>query len=73
MSPKLKSIYKAVEDLSMSEKLELFEHIFTMIEQAEEDLFEKDKDFQQQIREARAAYQAKQYTTLDDYLSQDNQ
>ncbi len=62
----MKSINKAVEDLSMSEKLELFEHIYTKIEQAEEDLFEKDKDFQQQLREARAAYQSKQYTTLDD-------
>jgi hypothetical protein len=39
------------------------------IEQAEEDLWDRDPIIQSEIREARADYAAGNYVTLDDYLS----
>jgi hypothetical protein len=39
------------------------------IEQAEEDLWDRDPIAQAEIREARADYAVGNYVTLDDYLS----
>jgi ElaB/YqjD/DUF883 family membrane-anchored ribosome-binding protein len=65
----LDSLLESISALSPKEKLQIFEALHKELEQAEEELYESDPAIQAQIREARAAYQARDYVTLDDYAA----
>jgi hypothetical protein len=43
------------------------------IGQAEEDLWEQNPTIQAEIQEARAAYEAGDYVTIDEYIAQQQQ
>jgi len=64
------SLVESVRDLSLEEKRVLWEVLDEQIAQVEEELWEKDPAVQAEIREARAAYQAGDYITIDEYIAQ---
>ena len=64
------SLVESVRDLSLEEKRMLWEVLDEQIAQVEEELWEKDPAVQAEIREARAAYQAGDYITIDEYIAQ---
>ncbi|TSA16819.1 hypothetical protein D4R75_13055 [bacterium] len=68
-SVSFESLLQSIAKLSSSDKLKIMEALNEQLEQAEEDLYESDPSIQAQIREARVAYAAKNYVTLDDYLA----
>lgn len=47
-------------------KHRLWELLYEQVAQAEEELWEQDPGFQAEIREARAAYEAGDYVTIDE-------
>jgi ElaB/YqjD/DUF883 family membrane-anchored ribosome-binding protein len=63
------SLLESISALSPKEKLRIFEALHEELERAEEELYESDPSIQAQIREARAAYQVKDYVTLEDYTA----
>ena len=65
------TILRSVSALSSEEKLKIMEALHMQLEQAEEDLYEQDPKTQAEIREARVAYDTKNYITLNDYLARD--
>lgn len=65
------AILRSVSALSSEEKLKIMEALHVQLEQAEEDLYEQDPKMQAEIREARVAYDEKDYVTLNDYLARD--
>lgn len=67
----LESLLESISKLPSSEKLKIMEALHEQLEQAEEELYESDPSIQVQIREARLAYQAKDYVTLEEYLAGD--
>ena len=69
VSVSFESLLQSIERLSSSDKLKIMEALNEQLEQAEEDLIERDPSVKAQIRDARAAYAAKNYVTLDEYLS----
>jgi hypothetical protein len=54
---------------SLKDKLRLWELLDEQIAQAEEEAWEQDPTVQAEIREARAAYQAGDYVTIDEYIA----
>lgn len=66
------SLLQSILKLPPAEKLKIMEVLHEQLEQAEEELYESDPTIQAQIREARLAYQAKDYVTLDEYLAGKN-
>jgi hypothetical protein len=64
------SLVDSVVELSLRDKLRLWELLDEQIAQAEEEAWEQDPTVQAEIREARAAYQAGDYVTIDEYIIQ---
>jgi hypothetical protein len=64
------SLVDSVTGLSLRDKLRLWELLDEQIAQAEEKVWEQDPTVQAEIREARAAYQAGDYVTIDEYIAQ---
>ena len=63
------SLVESLADLSLRDKLRLWELLDRQLAQAEEELFERNADVQAEIREARADYEAGDYVTLDEYVA----
>ena len=63
------SLVDSVTALSLKDKLRLWELLDDQIAQAEEEAWEQDPTIQAEIREARAAYQAGDYVTIDEYIA----
>jgi hypothetical protein len=63
------SLVDSVSALSLRDKLRLWELLDEQIAQAEEEAWEQDPTVQAEIREARAAYQAGDYVTIDEYIA----
>lgn len=64
------SLAGAIAGLSLEDKRRLLELLEQQIAEAEEDLWEQDPIVQAEIQEARVAYQAGDYVTLDEYTAQ---
>lgn len=64
------SLAEAIAALSLEDKRRLLELLEQQIAETEEDLWEQDPAVQAEIQEARAAYQAGDYVTLDEYTAQ---
>ena len=60
------SLVDSVAQLSLRDKLRLWELLDEQIAQAEEEAWEQDPTVQAEIREARAAYRAGDYVTIDE-------
>jgi len=63
------SLVDSVTELSLRDKLRLWELLDEQIAQAEEEAWEQDPTAQAEIQEARAAYQAGDYMTIDEYIA----
>lgn len=63
------SLVDSVTELSLRDKLRLWELLDEQLAQAEEEAWEQDPAVQAEIREARAAYQAGDYVTIDEYVA----
>jgi hypothetical protein len=63
------SLIECVEKLDMQEKIRLWEILDEQLFQAEEELLEQDPIIKSEIQEARNAYQAGDYITIDEYIS----
>lgn len=72
MSIPFESLLSAVAHLSLEDKQRLFQLLEEEIAQAEEAVWERDPVIQEEVQEARAAYQAGDFITIDDYISQLN-
>jgi hypothetical protein len=59
----------SVAELSLRDKFRLWELLDEQIAQAEEEAWEQDPTVQAEIRKARAAYQAGDYVTIDEYVA----
>jgi hypothetical protein len=60
----------SVTGLSLKDKRRLWELLDEQMAQAEEELWERDPAVQAEIQEARSAYQAGDYVTIDEYIAQ---
>lgn len=63
------SLINSLAGLSLQDKLCLWKWLGEHIAQVEEDSWEQDPALQAELREARAAYQAGDYVTIDEYLA----
>ena len=70
LSIPFKSLIDSVAELSLEDKRRLWELLEEQIAQAEEETWERDPTVQAEIQEARAAYQAGEYVTIDEYITQ---
>lgn len=68
LSIPLDLLAQAFAGLPLREKYQLLEILETQIAEAEEETWETDAAIQQAIQEARVAYQAGDYMTVDDYV-----
>ena len=66
----IESLVDSVAELSLRDKLRLWELLDQQIAQAEEEVWEQDPTVQAEIQKARAAYQAGDYMTIDEYIAQ---
>jgi hypothetical protein len=64
------SLAAAVAELNFRDKRRLWQLLNEQIAQAEEEVWEQDPMAQAEIQEARAAYQAGDYMTIDEYIVQ---
>ncbi len=64
------SLEASLAGLDLKDKLRLWQLLEEQIAQSEEDTWERDPAFEAAIREARAAYDAGDYLTFDDYVAQ---
>ena len=70
LSIPFESLVKSVRELGLKEKRLLWELLDEQMAQIEEDLWERDTAVRPEIQEARAAYQAGDYVTIDEYIAQ---
>jgi len=63
------SLVNSIAGLSLQDKLRLWKWLGEQIAQVEEDLWEQDPTFRAELREARAAYEAGDYVTIDEYIA----
>jgi hypothetical protein len=70
LSIPFEALADAVTELNLKNKRRLWELLDEQMAQAEEEIWERDPTVQAEIREARAAYQAGDYVTIDDYIAQ---
>ncbi len=63
------SLVESITNLSPKEKLQLWRLLNEQIAQMEEELLEQDPLIQAQIQEAREAYHAGDYLTIEEYLA----
>ena len=64
------ALLDSVAELSLREKLRLWRLLDEQLAQVEEDSWEQDPTVQADIREARSAYKAGDYVTIDEYIAQ---
>jgi hypothetical protein len=64
------SLVDSIAGLDLKEKLQLWKLLGEQLAQAEEEAFEHDPVAQAEMREARAAYGAGDYVTIDEYVDQ---
>jgi hypothetical protein len=67
------AIVDSIAQLPLTEKRILWEILEEELALAEEALWEEDPDFQAQLQEARAAYKAGDYISLDAYIEQQSE
>ncbi len=70
LSIPFESLVKSVRGLGLKEKRLLWELLNEQMSRVEEDLWEQDAVVRSEIREARAAYRAGDYVTIDEYIAQ---
>ncbi len=63
------SLVKSVTKLRIRDKFRLWELLDEQMAHAEEKAWEEDPSVQAEILEARAAYQAGDYVTIDEYIA----
>ncbi len=63
------SLVDSVSQLDIVDKFRLWKVLDEQIAQAEEEMWEQDPAIQTEIQEARAAYQAGDYVTIDELKS----
>jgi hypothetical protein len=61
-----KALVDSVRELSLKDKRLLWELLDEQMAQAEEEVWERDQTVQAEIKEARDAYQAGDYVTIDE-------
>jgi hypothetical protein len=64
------SLVKSITKLRMKDKIRLWELLDEQMAQAEEKTWEEDPSVQAEIQEARTAYQAGDFVTIDEYIAQ---
>jgi len=64
------SLLASIGELDLADKRRLWELLDEQIAQTEEELWERDPAIQAEIQEARAAYQAGDFVTIDEYVAQ---
>ena len=69
LSIPFESLAESIKDLSFGEKYRLLDILEEQIAQAEEEMLERDPDFQAEIQKARAEYQSGDYVTIDEYIA----
>ena len=62
------ALVSSIANLTLKDKLRLWKMIEEQIALAEEEALEQDPVVQAEIREARTAYRAGDYITIDDYV-----
>ncbi len=70
LSVPFEALVSSIANLNLKDKLRLWKVIEEQIALAEEEALEQDPVVQAEIREARAAYRAGDYVTIDDYIAQ---
>jgi len=70
LSVPFEALVNSITNLALKDKLRLWKLIEEQIALTEEDALEQDPVVQAEIREARAAYHAGDYMTIDDYVAQ---
>ncbi len=63
------SLVDSVTKLHLRDKFRLWELLDEQMADVEEDAWDEDPAVQAEIREARAAYQAGDYVTIDEYIA----
>ena len=63
------SLVKSITKLRMRDKFRLWELLDEQMPYTDEKAWEEDPSVQAEIREARAAYQAGDYVTIDEYIA----
>lgn len=63
------SLVTSIGGLSLKDKLRLWELLNEQLAQMEEEMYDQDPVICSEIREARAAYQAGDYETIDEYIA----
>ena len=63
------SLVKSITKLRMRDKFRLWELLDEQMAYNEEKAWEEDPSVQAEIQEARAAYQAGDYVTIDEYIA----
>lgn len=69
LSIPFESLVNSVADLSLKDKRRLWVVLNEQLALAEEDAWEQDSAFQAEIQEARVAYEAGDYVTIDEYVA----
>ncbi len=64
------ALLASIGELDLADKRRLWELLDEQIAQMEEDVWERDPALQAEIQEARAAYQAGDFVTIDEYIAQ---
>ena len=70
LSIPFESLLESIHDLAPEDKLRLWELLNQELAQLEEELLEANPRIQAELREARAAYAAGQYVTIEEYITQ---
>ncbi len=68
-APSFETVRESVARLQPEEKVRLWQLLEAEIGLAEEAVWEQDPRVQSEVREARAAYDAGDYVTLEEYLT----
>jgi hypothetical protein len=63
------SLMTAITSLGLEEKRKLLDLLEDQIAEAEEDLLEEDPTIQAEVDEARKAYRAGEYQTIQEYMA----
>ena len=69
LSIPFESLINSVTKLRPRDKLRLWELLDRQMAESEEEAWDEDPTVQAEIREARAAYQAGDYVTIDEYIA----
>jgi hypothetical protein len=64
------ALLDSVRELGLKDKRRLWELLDEQMAQAEEEMWEQEQAVQAEIQEARAAYQAGDYVTIDEDIAQ---